>query len=73
MTFELSPKTEAGAHLVALAEAVADEIAPRAAAHDRDASFPFESFDAVKRSGYFSAPSTTCWSLRRGSRVATRR
>jgi len=56
MTIELSPKTEAGAQLVALAEALAEEIAPRAAAHDRDASFPFESFDALKRSGYFSAP-----------------
>ena len=32
------------------------EIAPHAAQHDREASFPFESLAAVKRSGYLAAP-----------------
>ncbi len=56
MPHELRARTEPGGRLVALAEALADEIGPHAAAHDRDASFPFESFAAVKRSGYFIAP-----------------
>ena len=56
MPFELTPRTEPGERLVRLAETLADDIAPRAAAHDRDASFPFESFAAVKESGYFVAP-----------------
>jgi alkylation response protein AidB-like acyl-CoA dehydrogenase len=54
MSIELSARTEAGARLVTLAERLAREIAPRAAAHDREASFPFESFEAVKASGYFT-------------------
>jgi L-evernosamine nitrososynthase len=53
---ELTARTGAGARLVALAETLADEIGPRAAEHDRDASFPFDSFADVKRSGYFAAP-----------------
>ena len=56
MPLELTAKTEPGARLVALAERLAEEIAPRAALHDREASFPFESFDALKRDGYFLAP-----------------
>lgn len=56
MSFELTARTEPGARLVALAEALASEIGPRAADHDRDGSFPFDSFAAVKRSGYFAAP-----------------
>ena len=56
MPFELTARTDPGARLVALAETLADEIGPRAAAHDRDGSFPFESFAAVKQSGYFTAP-----------------
>jgi alkylation response protein AidB-like acyl-CoA dehydrogenase len=56
MSLELTARTEAGARLVALAETLAAEIGPRAAEHDRDGSFPFESFAAVKRSGYFAAP-----------------
>src|SRR5262245_32443957 len=53
---ELTAKTDAGRRLVALAEDLADEIAPNAARHDRDGSFPYESFAAVKASGYFAAP-----------------
>jgi alkylation response protein AidB-like acyl-CoA dehydrogenase len=56
MPIELTANTVSGRRLVALAEALADEIGARAAVHDRDGSFPFESFDAVKRSGYLTAP-----------------
>jgi len=53
---ELTAKTEEGARLVALAEILADELATRAAEHDREASFPHESIDALKRAGFFTAP-----------------
>ena len=56
MPLELTANTEAGARLIALAETLADEIAPRAAVHDRDGSFPFDSLAAVRQSGYLSAP-----------------
>ena len=56
MDFELTAHTEPGARLVSLAETLAEEIGPRAADHDRDASFPFASLAAVKRSGYLAAP-----------------
>ena len=54
--FELTAKTEAGARLVRLAESLAEELATRAALHDREASFPHASVDALKRAGYFGAP-----------------
>jgi alkylation response protein AidB-like acyl-CoA dehydrogenase len=56
VSLELTARTDPGARLVALAEALANEIGPRAADHDRDGSFPFDSFAAVKQSGYFVAP-----------------
>jgi alkylation response protein AidB-like acyl-CoA dehydrogenase len=56
MSLELTARTESGARLVALAETLANQIGPRAADHDRDGSFPFDSFAAVKQSGYLSAP-----------------
>ncbi len=56
MPFELTARSEPGGRLVSLAETLAEEIAPRAAAHDRDASFPFDSFSILKESGYFIAP-----------------
>jgi L-evernosamine nitrososynthase len=56
MTFELTPTTRRGAHLVALAEKLADRIAPGAAVHDREGSFPFESLALVRDSGYLVAP-----------------
>ena len=56
MSFELTARTDPGARLVALAEALANEIGPRAAKHDRDGSFPFDSLAAVRQSGYFAAP-----------------
>jgi L-evernosamine nitrososynthase len=54
--FELSAATEPGARLVALAEELALAIAPAAVAHDRGATFPFESFAAVKASGFLLGP-----------------
>jgi alkylation response protein AidB-like acyl-CoA dehydrogenase len=54
--FELTAKTEAGARLVGLAETLSEDLATRAAAHDRDGSFPHESLGALMRAGYFTAP-----------------
>ena len=54
--FQLTAKTEAGARLVRIAEALADDFASRAAIHDREASFPHAGIDALKRAGYFTAP-----------------
>jgi alkylation response protein AidB-like acyl-CoA dehydrogenase len=56
MSLELTARTGPGGRLVALAETLANEIGPRAAAHDRDASFPFYSLAVLKQNGYFSAP-----------------
>lgn len=56
MSLDLTAKTQNGARLVALAEELAEKIAPHAARHDREASFPFESFETIKESGYFLAP-----------------
>lgn len=53
---ELTATTEAGAQLVRLAEALAEELAVRAGVHDREASFPHASVDALKQAGYFTAP-----------------
>jgi alkylation response protein AidB-like acyl-CoA dehydrogenase len=53
---ELTAKTEAGARLVRIAEALADDFADSAALHDREASFPHAAVDALMRAGYFSAP-----------------
>jgi len=52
----LTARSAPGARLVTLAEVLAADIGTRAAEHDRDGSYPFESFAAVKRSGYFKAP-----------------
>ena len=56
MPLELTARTDSGARLVALAERLASEITLRAADHDRDGSFPFDSLASVKQSGYFAAP-----------------
>jgi alkylation response protein AidB-like acyl-CoA dehydrogenase len=53
---ELAAKTEAGARLVRVAEGLADDLASRAGVHDREASFPYASIEALKRAGYFVAP-----------------
>ena len=55
MAFELRARTQKGERLVALAETLADEIAPLAGAHDQDATFPYDSFETIKESGYFAA------------------
>jgi len=54
--FDLTARTDAGASLVRLAESLAEELDSRAAAHDRDGSFPYASVDALKRAGVFTAP-----------------
>jgi alkylation response protein AidB-like acyl-CoA dehydrogenase len=56
---DLTANTHAGAHLVRLAETLAQELARRAPEHDRAASFPHASIDALKRAGYFTAPIPT--------------
>ena len=54
--FELTAHTAAGTRLVRIAEGLAEDLASRAAVHDRDASFPHASIDALKRAGYLTAP-----------------
>ena len=56
MSMELTAKTAAGRELVATAERLAQDFAVRAAAHDRDGSYPFESIDSLRHAGYFAAP-----------------
>ena len=56
MSMELKPRTAPGADLVALAEWLADDFAGRAAAHDRDGSYPHQSIDALRETGYLVAP-----------------
>jgi alkylation response protein AidB-like acyl-CoA dehydrogenase len=56
MRIELTACTEPGARLVAIAEELSEELAARAAEHDRDGSYPFEAVAALKAAGYFAAP-----------------
>jgi alkylation response protein AidB-like acyl-CoA dehydrogenase len=56
MSMELTAKTAAGRALVATDERLAEDFAVRAAAHDRDGSYPFESIDSLRHAGYFAAP-----------------
>ncbi|UGS34920.1 acyl-CoA dehydrogenase family protein [Capillimicrobium parvum] len=56
MSMELTAKTPAGRDLVAIAERLAGDLSERAGVHDREGSYPFESIDALRRAGYFSAP-----------------
>jgi alkylation response protein AidB-like acyl-CoA dehydrogenase len=56
MPIELTATTEAGARLVTIAEHLAPQLASRAGEHDRDGSYPFEAIDALKSTGYFTAP-----------------
>jgi alkylation response protein AidB-like acyl-CoA dehydrogenase len=56
MFVELTPRTEAGARLCALARSLSDEFAADAATHDRDASYPHEHIDSLREAGYFAAP-----------------
>ena len=56
MPIELTAHTQAGARLVAIAEELSEQLAVRAAEHDRDGTYPFEAIDALKAGGYFAAP-----------------
>src|SRR5215211_7577522 len=56
MPIELTAHTDAGARLVAVAEGLSEDLATRAAEHDRDATYPFEAIDALRAAGYFAAP-----------------
>src|SRR3954469_15998177 len=56
MTLDLMATTRPGRQLVALAEELADGFAECAGFHDRQASYPFASIDALRERGYFAAP-----------------
>ncbi len=56
MPIELTAHTDAGGRLVAVAGELSEELAARAAEHDRDGSYPFEAIEALKTAGYFAAP-----------------
>ena len=56
MPIELTAHTEPGGRLLALAEDLSEELAARAAEHDRDGTYPFEAIDALRAAGYFAAP-----------------
>ena len=51
----IQPQTDAGRRFVAAVEAHAGAFRERAAAHDRDGSFPTENFDDLKKSGALAA------------------
>ena len=52
---ELAATTGPGARLVTLAESLAADFATRAAAHDREGSYPHASVDALRDTGYLAA------------------
>jgi L-evernosamine nitrososynthase len=56
VSIELTAVTEPGARFVALAEELSRELAPRAALHDGDGTFAFDSFELLRARGYFRAP-----------------
>src|SRR5690348_9939854 len=56
MPIELTAHTDTGARLVSIAEELAEQLAARAAEHDRDRTYPYEAIDALKAAGYFKAP-----------------
>jgi alkylation response protein AidB-like acyl-CoA dehydrogenase len=53
---ELTARTAPGADLVALAERLARDLAGRAAAHDRDGTYPHESIRSLRDASYLTAP-----------------
>ena len=56
---ELRAHTATGADLVALAERLAQDLGSRAAAHDRDGTYPHDSIRALRDAGYLVAPVPT--------------
>lgn len=56
MDFALQPVTEVGQRFVDLAEKHSDEAWNHAADRDHNGTFPVEAFDAMKESGFLSAP-----------------
>ena len=52
---ELAATTGPGARLVTLAESLAADFATRAAAHDREGTYPHASVDALRDTGYLAA------------------
>jgi alkylation response protein AidB-like acyl-CoA dehydrogenase len=56
MPIELTAHTENGARLVSIAEQLSQQLAARAAEHDRDGTYPFEAIAALKAARYFAAP-----------------
>jgi alkylation response protein AidB-like acyl-CoA dehydrogenase len=56
MPIELAAHTAAGERLVALAEALCEPLAARAAEHDRAGTYPFEAIDELRTARYFAAP-----------------
>ena len=56
MPIELQAHTAAGIRLVTVAEELSAQFTARAAEHDRDGTYPFEAIDALRATGYFSAP-----------------
>src|SRR4051812_49453597 len=56
MPIELSANTESGGRLVAAAELLSEQLASRAAEHDREGTYPYEAIDLLKAAGYFAAP-----------------
>lgn len=55
MRLQMEPTTETGRRFVAIAEAHAEDFATRADQHDRENSFPFENFEAMRASGFMAA------------------
>jgi len=56
---ELRARTATGADLVALAERLAEDLGSRAAAHDRDGTYPHDSIRSLRDAGYLVAPVPT--------------
>ncbi len=51
----MNPRTDRQAALLDVAQRLAERFRAHAAEHDRDASFPFEHFDAMREAGYLAA------------------
>jgi alkylation response protein AidB-like acyl-CoA dehydrogenase len=56
MPIELTAHTDTGARLVSTADRLSEQLAARAAEHDREGTYPFEAIAALKVAGYFAAP-----------------